>query len=221
MFKKDFLYQAKHFFLVSLVLQALMINLNFYLKEVTADFYQTIYLITILLLFFYPAILFKTIAPKRGEYFNANEITAHLPYTKKQLMLRGLKPWFIIAPLYFLGTTAMMGYFRTQAFNAEFIETLVGGLGVLMVGLFILGGFTLQLMASQITYLVEQCSWIKTGTSLIAFNLLYIVGVIIVLQVFNISLETIYWQYVVIIGYFILSVLTFLPKLKKMEYIYQ
>lgn len=221
MFKKDFLYQAKHFFLVSLLLQVAFINLNLYLPDYVAKMYEVVYLVTVFMIFFYPAILFKTIAPKIGEYFNAHDITAHLPYTKKQLMLRGLKPWFIIAPLYFLGTTAMMAYFRTQAFNGEFIETLLGGLLLFIVGLLVFGGFTLQLIASQITYLTNQCSWIKTGLHLITLNVIYIVGVIVLLKVVNISLETIYWQYFAIIGYFILSVLTFLPKFKKMEYIYQ
>ena len=118
--------------------------------------------------------LFKQISPRIGDYFNANPITAQLPFSKKHLMWLGMNPWIVIAPFYLLGITAMMAYFRTQSFNTQFFDLLMGGGQLIFLAITVVGGFVLQLLISQIFYLKYREPWFTIAITLILFNLIYV-----------------------------------------------
>ena len=126
MIKRDFLYEHKITLIILIAIQVLFLLLNLIMPAVTLKFYQPVYLMMLVGILFYPVMVFKKISPRVGDYFNAYSMTSHLPFSKKQLMWMGIKPWIVIAPIYLLVTTMMMAYFRAQAINQLFFELLFG-----------------------------------------------------------------------------------------------
>lgn len=68
----------------------------------------------------------------------------------------------------------MMAYFRTQSFNTQFFDLLMGGGQLIFLAITVVGGFVLQLLISQIFYLKYREPWFTIAITLILFNLIYV-----------------------------------------------
>lgn len=219
MIKRDFLYEHKITLIILIAIQVLFLLLNLIMPAVTLKFYQPVYLMMLVGILFYPVMVFKKISPRVGDYFNAYSMTSHLPFSKKQLMWMGIKPWIVIAPIYLLVTTMMMAYFRAQAINQLFFELLFGGIILISFVITVVGGFVLQLLASQLIYLKYRQHWMMIAIVLIVVNIIYVASSGTIQYALQLSIDQLGW--IMSSLYFCLNLVAFLFNFKKIEEIYQ
>ncbi|MGL4738445.1 MAG: hypothetical protein ACRCW2_13425 [Cellulosilyticaceae bacterium] len=112
-FKKDWLYDTKVTMLLILAI-ATMVGIGCVLvgwivpevKEVAVQMFDKIYIICAAMLGMYPMFVLKGICPQLGSD-KVYLPTMNLPYTKKQLLWEGLKPWGKLLVVYSLGGCAL------------------------------------------------------------------------------------------------------------------
>ena len=101
-------------------------------------------------LFVYPFRVLISLCPKRGGIFNAQVPVAHLPYSIKELFLKGIKPW-IGGYLIFL-TGGLILFYLVEPLN--FYSLLMDVIG----GILVMGAIIAQFMCCVIVSLSRQKS---------------------------------------------------------------
>ena len=220
MLKKDFLYEARIVFIIILIVNCFFFLLSFVIGSNSAIFYQIVYQLSLMIMSVYPIYVFKRIAPKRGEFFNAHQITSSLPLSIKDLFWKGLKPWLIISPFYFILLTAFMAFLRTQAINSEFFNQLCSELAIVLAMIIIFVSLTMQLLSAQIIYLTTQNDWIQALAIFMA-ALVAIPGIFLMVNIFNLDKTNINLFYIILGIYLAVSMIVFLKNFKNIEKIHQ
>ena len=101
-------------------------------------------------LFVYPFRVLIGVSPKRGGIFNAQVPVAHLPYSTKELFLKGIKPWIIGYPIFLVGGLFLFYWIDTANFHPLLME-IIGGI-------IVIGSILVQLMCCVIVSLSRQKS---------------------------------------------------------------
>ena len=220
MLKRDFLYEAKIVFIIILIVNCFFFLLSFVIGSNIVIFYQLVYQLSLMMMVLYPIYVFKKIAPKRGEFFNAHQITSSLPLSIKQLFWKGLKSWLIISPFYLIALTAFMAFFKTQAINDEFFTQIGSELLMVLAMIIILVSLTMQLLSAQIIYLTNQNVWIQ-ALAIFITALVAIPGMFLIINIFSLDTTNLTLFYIVLGIYLTVSMIVFLKNFKNIEKIYQ
>ncbi len=192
-------------------------------KAVMLNIYEIFYSSVIAFGFMYPIFIFKGVAPKISSdklYLN----TSNLPFSRKQLLFKGLKPWFILFPIYFLfgAFVNTMLIAKDEFFIKNFIEFLVNPLWIVVIGII----FSLQFISISIIGLSKNIRWYTIILSVMLFNILLVILSVLGHTVFNLRLlpilnlqinENFYWINGNVLIFFIGSLILFLFSLKDIE----
>lgn len=228
--KKDWFYDSKIIF-YSIISAGVGLGIAFMLflgvsqsnKAVMLNIYEIFYSSVIVFGFMYPIFIFKGVAPKISSdklYLN----TSNLPFSRKQLLFKGLKPWFILFPTYFLfgAFVNTMLITKDEFFIKNFIEFLANPLWVMVIGII----FTLQFISISIIGLSKNIRWYTIILSVMLFNILLVILSMLGHTVFNLKLspilnlqinESFYWIKGNTLIFFIGSVILFLVSFKDIE----
>lgn len=200
------------------------------------SFYETFYRTSITYCTLYFSFCFLAVAPQFGN--NKTYLsTTNLPFSRKQLFFKGLKPWLIIFPVYFL-FGAFINTFLIQQGNTHvyegysfvmiFIENLSSSLASFGY-IFIL---ILQMISATIFSLSKNIRWYIMILCMILFNGI-LVGLLIVGNVifkFNLGQSFIshpklsfifYWLNGNTLIFFIVSLILFLLAWMNIEKIHR
>lgn len=172
--KKDWIYDLKSAGYVILVVLAgisimflgfswMFPETRYYLKEA----YEQSYTMVIGIISIYPIWLFSAISPqiKNGKiYLN----TTNLPLSKKQLFLKGLKPWLLVYPIVILASSAVMALLSepTESFGILLLFSLVRPTAVLIF----MAMVNMQVIAGIIFCSAKQVKWYKVIGSMVVLN---------------------------------------------------
>lgn len=142
-------------------------EIKYFLKEG----YEQSHTMVIGIISIYPIWVFSAISPqiKNGKiYLN----TANLPFNKKQLFFKGLKPWLIFYPIVILATAMVMALLSepTESFGMLFLFSLVRPAAILV---FMTLG-SMQVIAGMIFCSARQIKWYKVITRMVVFNAILI-----------------------------------------------
>ncbi|MGL4374642.1 MAG: hypothetical protein ACRCS6_12690, partial [Turicibacter sp.] len=95
-------------FLINMVvaMQDVTTQEKWYLMLIPFD-YTLLFQFSIFILMFYPLLALSAICPKSNAGLGTYIITNQLPFTKKQLFWRGVKPWLTAYPTYIIFGTVL------------------------------------------------------------------------------------------------------------------
>lgn len=129
--------------------------------------YEQLYTMVIGVMSIYPIWAFAAISPqiKNGKvYLN----TTNLPFSKKQLFFKGLKPWFIFCPIIILASAVVMALLseQTESFGILVLFSLVRPAFVCVLMILM----NMQVIAGMIFYSAKQIKWYKVIGLMIALN---------------------------------------------------
>ncbi|MGL4374638.1 MAG: hypothetical protein ACRCS6_12670 [Turicibacter sp.] len=185
--------------------------------------YHTFYQLSLFFGLAYPVFALKCIAPRKGKFLDAQVGTSILPLTKKQLLLKAMKPWFITFPLYMLGSTIVYAFIEANMLEANVATMLVmGGLLYLVFGGLSISGLVLQIMAIVILYLAKQQRGIKVISKFLVLDLVTFMigsGIIELLQLDTATDMS--WMFIIFGLFLFVSLATFIYAFRFIEKIYQ
>lgn len=224
-FKKDWRYDVNFpiaIFIASIVVYSIVtVGISWFMPE-QSDFFKSSYGILYVFyswfIFLYPAIIFRGVCPKLGKeklYLN----TANIPYSRKGLFIKGLKEWFLIAPIFVLFTTFIEAILikADQSFLEAYISSLEEISGMIIVALII----NFQLISAMIIHLARKIKVYKIIIGIFLINISVITICAAISSFINIeiikNLELTGVGYVILIICFISSLIGFLISFRDIE----
>lgn len=112
--------------------------------------FNTIFRTLSSILFIYPFRVLMSLCPKRGGIFNAQVPVAHLPYSTKELFLKGIKPWIGGYLIFLTGGLILFYLVAPLNFYSLFMD-VIGGI-------LVMGAILAQFMCCVIVSLSRQKS---------------------------------------------------------------
>lgn len=225
--KKDWMYDAKVIGVIAMAVLSSVAALIIILVKITnkmpvengIDIYNRVYSILVLALSFYPTFAFKAVCPQMGSdklYMS----TANLPMSRKEVLFKGLKSWFIIFPIVLivggLGS-ALLNVGRGISGEVLFIAIFTP----LMITFFT-SILQLQVMAGCIFALAKGIKGYKVVIAAFVFNLALIAMCSIGLRVFKVNTaHDMWWMFGCGIVIFIATLIVFLIAWRDIERVYQ
>ncbi|MDU4889625.1 MAG: hypothetical protein E6344_03520 [Clostridium sp.] len=133
--------------------------------------YEQLYTMVSGIISMYPIWAFAAISPqiKNGKvYLN----TTNLPFSKKHLFFKGLKPWFIFCPIIILASAVVMALLseQTESFGILVLFSLVRPALVCVFMILM----NMQVIAGMIFCSAKQIKWYKVIISMVIFNAILI-----------------------------------------------
>lgn len=188
-------------------------------KEVLYAIFEQLYIMVTGALCMYPMFAFKGICPQLGSdkiYLS----TVNLPFSKKQLFFKALKPWLIIFPLNCLAGAFVVAVLskQTESFGLLYLFALLKPTVLIILA----GTFQLQVISAVIFSLVKGIKWYKILGAVVVSN-----GVLgslcaLVIWLLNIDMNTnFYWIIGIVLTFVIASLLVFLVAWRKVEEIHR
>lgn len=227
-FKKDWMLEyrigfwifiiAQLLFFIATVLVTTQDSLNSFILQI--DRYTILYQISLAFFMSFPLYALISICPKVGSRGDARVMTNQLPFTKKRLYWKGLKPWLIACPIYItLGTllyTTSQVYFLNRSMQDVVYEVWVT---LVFCGL-VVGAIILQIISGIIISLAKNIRWYKMLGRIVISNIIcFIVWIVLVngLQI-DTNEIAIAWSFAICFGG---SLVIFIKSLNQIEHIYQ
>ncbi|MEG0306986.1 MAG: hypothetical protein RR636_03510 [Clostridium sp.] len=193
----------------------LFINSNLETKEVLQAIREQLYIMSVFALSMYPVFSFKCVIPQVGSE-KIYPDTSNLPFSKKQLLFKSLKPWIIIFPIYILVGAFLNSLLRerTETLGLMYLCSLIKPI-ILIVGMSIV---TMQMISGIIIAFAKGIRWYKVLGGLFIGNGI-ITGICILgLGIFNVE-TTLYfnWMFIIVGVFFIASLILILTLWKDVE----
>lgn len=224
--KKDWIYDTKSImFIVMAAILSFMIAILLFLGHnamidyVISNIFDRLYTVSVAMICMYPLFVFKGVCPKLGSdkvYLS----TANLPFSKKQLFFKGIKPWLISGPIYILVGAFIETVIKES--TVSFAMTYMFSLFKPMILILVMAIFQFQFIALIIICLVKRVKWYKILMSALIFNgaLVSLSGISLLLL--NIDFNTnYYWPFGIIVFFLLASLSLFLYAWRDVEKIYR
>lgn len=204
--KKDWLYNYKilyfgaitFIFILGIIFSAVTPFSNRNSIIFMQSLYEAFYRGSIIYSIIYFSFCFSGVAPQFGN----NKIylsTTNLPFSRKQLFFKGLKPFLIVFPIYFLfgafintlliqrtDSVLILSIYEGFSFNMIFIDNLATAMWS-FIYMFIIA---LQIISATIFSLSKNIRWYIIAPCMILFNGILIGLLILGNVVFNLNLST-------------------------------
>ncbi|MGL4336771.1 MAG: hypothetical protein ACRCST_07735 [Turicibacter sp.] len=229
MLKKDWLFKSKILLIQLIVIDLLFslfmgdvaLNDEFWVRNTLASFYQTFYRLSIFMGCSYPFYALKLISPQKGSVLKYPSLTAHLPYTKKQLMKMSLKPWLILFPIHLVLATLVYRYSQLNVLgqSAEVVSQDIAL--TLLAGIFVFSGIGFQFMYGLIKHLSKEIIPHKLVSLCVLGNVGFLCLVTISVRFLQIDLNHVTTIKFISMIYFVINLTLVLTCFKDMEKIYQ
>lgn len=220
-FKKDYFLEAKlsclisvGFYLIFLLLGIISQKVPFNQEKIAME-YRQVYIFMLTFSFCYPIYVLQAISPKVNRYFNKPQITMQLPYTKRQLFLKGLKPWLIYLPIQVIISTMILCYLNIYLIGESF-EVLWNEV------IFVTVGVVLWMLATILQILTISINRLSKQATCYPFILICAIGNFSFLFVSLILLEgQMNFMMIPIGGLLLISAIIFSKNFNRIEDIYQ
>lgn len=191
------------------------INSDSETKEILKAIREQLYIMSVFALSMYPVFSFKCISPQIGSE-KIYPDTSNLPFNKKQLFFKSIKPWIIIFPIYILvGAFAnTMLIERTETLGLTYLLYLIKP-AVLIIGMSIV---SMQMISGIIIAFAKGIRWYKILAVYFVGNGI-ITGICILgLGIFNVDTKLNFsWMFLVIGVFFIATLILMVTLWKDVE----
>lgn len=188
-------------------------------REVMYVIFEKLYIMGTAMLSMYPVFAFKGVCPQIGSdklYLS----TTNLPFSKKELFLKALKPWLIIFPLYCLGGAFVAAVLakQTESFGLLYLFSLFKPGAIILFSLI----FQPQIISAIIFSLAKGIKWYKVLAVVIGSNGLLGSLCALVIWLSKIDMNTnFYWIIGIFITFIIASLGVFLVAWREVENIHR
>lgn len=222
--KRSWLYETKWIFWslsafsILMTLLTIISTTNDTLNQVFIRLYSECYQVTLMLMCIYPVYVLKMMSPKLNQFFDAPQITAHLPFSKKELFYKGLKPWAIVFPCYFILATLILYYLEGRLVEESWTVWWSESMLENVFAFFVILCIVLQTMTAMLLSLVNQYSWYKLFPWVIVANVIFIITSVWIMVKFNFHYS---WTFLPLGVWLLLSLGAFMVHFKEIERIYQ
>lgn len=188
-------------------------------REVLYAIFEQLYIMVTAALCMYPMFAFKGVCPQIGSdkiYLS----TVNLPFSKKQLFFKALKPWLIIFPLNCLAGAFVVAVLskQTESFGLLYSFALIKPAFLIIVA----GTFQMQIISSIIFSLVKRIKWYKILGGVLISN--GILGSLCSLAIWLLKIDmntNFYWIIGIILTFVLVSLIVFLVAWKDVENIHR
>ena len=153
----------------------------------------------------YPLLILSRICNQTSPYL------PHLPYSNRQLLVKGLKSWFIAYPLYLTVAPLLIIILQNFEQQGAFIERIMNQYSVVMMIVFIFAPIVLQMMIGMIRVKSELIRW-----SIVMGGI--IIGIVVFILAINLYPKGIF---IFFITYLLSSSFLFINSLKGFGKIHQ
>lgn len=226
--KKDWLYESRIIYICFVLAQLIFIVCGVLLSRyelamrIITQVYESFSEVSIILVLIYPLYVLKVMSPRCNRLLSANPITAGLPYSKKQIFWKGIKPWIYLAPLYIIIQIAIFYFIEVIQLGISVDSFYYQSLfNILLIIPFILA-LVLQGIAAIIAYLSQNIKWYKLVSAIVIGNLCYIFSMVGIMELMKIDMNShMNWMFTAMLPLLIISVSIFAMNFNKIEKIWQ
>lgn len=222
--KKDCFFEAKMSYLVIfgfhlafLLFGSLSLSFPFDQEKISL-MYRQVYITMSVISICYPIYVLQAMSPKVNFYFNKPQITMHLPCSKKELFYKGLKPWFILLLIHFIGSTMILYYLNVYLFGENLVVLWNEVISILIYLVIFMAAMVLQILTISIKGLSNQSKWYKLIVIYIVGNISFLFISLIVMIALG---EQMKLMIVPLLGLLLISAIIFSKNFNRIEKIYQ
>ena len=153
----------------------------------------------------YPLLILSRICNQTSPYL------PHLPYSNCQLLVKGLKPWFIAYPMHLILAPLIIVIVQNFEQQGLVIERIINQYNAVMMNVFIFAPIVLQMMVGMIKVKNELIRWSMVMGGII-------IGVVAFILAINLYPQGIF---IFFIAYLLIGSFLFIHSLKGFEKIHQ
>ncbi|MPQ44686.1 hypothetical protein [Clostridium tarantellae] len=172
--------------------------INFFVSISTKVVDASVYVLA-----FFPLASFIGLSP---IYFkrNVNVGVSHLPYSKKQLFLKGLPTWLIVYLSFVLISVIISSIIHTQYVPFSFKNVFIFNIILTVSTIFVLLAFQLQIIAAIIFTFAKNIKWYITLIFCIILNILMVSITMFSFNKFNLNMQNGTTYIYLLIGIFVI-----------------